>query len=96
MVGLVTFDFVLRLVLAGTRDVAFELDLRSDHFDDRASDATGFRIPTHVIANFESSFHGRAYFPKWISQIVESYVCQKLVEVVAKPLLWVSPVQSTV
>ncbi len=61
MVGLVTLDLVLRFILAGVSGVAFEFGLRGDDFDYLAGDAAGFRVPSHVIANCESSFHQQIY-----------------------------------
>jgi hypothetical protein len=49
VIGLITFDLVLRFIVAGMNGVTFELDLGCDHFNDPAADATGFRIPTYEI-----------------------------------------------
>ena len=49
MIGLITLDLVLRLIIAGMDGVTFELGFGCDHVNDLAADAASFRIPTHVI-----------------------------------------------
>jgi hypothetical protein len=58
VIGLVALDFVLRLVRAGTVNVAFVINVSSMDFDDFSAHPPGFRIPAHVIADFECLDHG--------------------------------------
>ena len=56
MVGLIAGDLILRLVFAGTLHVPFVIHVLDVDPDDLAADVPCFRIPGHVIANFESVF----------------------------------------
>src|SRR5450830_1392543 len=62
VVGLVTLDFILRLVRGGMVYVTFVVDVTSVHFDDFPAHPSGFRIPTHVIAYLERLDHLKAIF----------------------------------
>jgi hypothetical protein len=53
VIRFVAFDLVLRFIVACMNLVPFELDLGRYHLCNRAADAPGFRVPTHVIANRE-------------------------------------------
>lgn len=57
VVGLVTFDLILRIIWAGVMRIAFIRNVSGMDFDDDSADPAGFRIPAHVIANFEPSRH---------------------------------------
>ena len=57
VIGLVALDFVLRLVRGGTVNVALVIDILSMDFDDFSAHPPGFRIPAHVIADFECLDH---------------------------------------
>jgi hypothetical protein len=54
VIGLIAFDLVLRIILAGMNRVAFERDPGSNDSGDPAADPAGFRIPAHVISPFEA------------------------------------------
>ena len=54
VIGLIALDQVLRLVLRGVDDIAFELDFGRDFLLDGSSDSACFRVPRNVVANFES------------------------------------------
>lgn len=54
VIRLVALNFVLRLIPACVNLVALELDLGGNHPYDHAANVTGLRIPTDVIAHFES------------------------------------------
>jgi hypothetical protein len=56
--GLIAFDFVLRLLFTRVMDIAFVVHVFGVHARDFAADPASFRIPTHVIANFELLGHG--------------------------------------
>ncbi len=51
VLGLVTLDQILRLILGGMHGVSLELYFGGDLFLDRPSDSARFRIPLNVIAN---------------------------------------------
>ena len=57
MVGRVAFNQVLRLLFRGMDRVVLEPAGRGDFFLDRSADVAGFRVPSHVISNFEILFH---------------------------------------
>ena len=59
--SLVALDQILRLLLLGADGVGLEFDGGGDSFLDRSANAAGFRVPLHMIANFEFEFH-RHYF----------------------------------
>ena len=59
VIGLIALDLELRLILTGMNYVPLEFNPGSDYLDDPTADAAGFRIPTHMIANLEASFHRR-------------------------------------
>jgi len=54
VIRLVALNFVLRIIFACVNFVALELNLGGNHPYDRAADVTGLRIPTDVIAHFET------------------------------------------
>lgn len=53
VIGPVTLDFVLRLILARVAGVPLVLGIARMNFDDPAADLSGFGIPADVIADFE-------------------------------------------
>ena len=53
VIGPVTLDFVLRLILAGVARVPLVFGVACMNFDDPAADPSGFGIPSDVIADFE-------------------------------------------
>lgn len=53
----VTFDFILRILLARVVCIAFENEVLCVHLDDRAADMTCLGIPGHVVTDFESCAH---------------------------------------
>jgi hypothetical protein len=57
VLGLAAFDFVLRCFRSRMVCVAVDLEIACVYTNDRAADAPGFRIPAHVIADFESIRH---------------------------------------
>ncbi len=59
VISFVTLDLVLRLLLTCVNRVAFELNLGSDHFGDRAAYVARLRIPANVIATLEMFFRHR-------------------------------------
>src|SRR5215831_21334956 len=61
MVGLVAFNFVLRLVLARVMHVAFVIHVLRVHLDDSASDPPSLRIPAHAVARFEPFDHAYTF-----------------------------------
>ena len=58
VLGLIAFDFILRLLLARMMFVAFVVHIAGVHLDDVAADVARFRVPSHVVANFEFRAHG--------------------------------------
>jgi hypothetical protein len=57
MLGLATLDFILRIVLARVMGIPLVVNIFGMHFNDLAGDVACFRIPGHVIADFESFRH---------------------------------------
>jgi hypothetical protein len=57
MLSLVALDLVLRLIFTGVTWMAFVLGVAGVDPDDPAAHMPGFRIPSHVIANFELRAH---------------------------------------
>jgi hypothetical protein len=57
VIGLAALDFILRIVLARVMGISLVIDVVRMNFDDRAADMAGFRIPGHVIADFEPFRH---------------------------------------
>jgi hypothetical protein len=57
VIGLIALDFVLRIIRAGVVRVALVIDVLGMHLDDPAADAPGLRVPGHVVADFELSWH---------------------------------------
>lgn len=57
VIGLITLDLVLRIVLTCVMDVAFVVHIARMHSHDVATDPTSLGIPGHVIANFECLSH---------------------------------------
>src|SRR5262249_60647340 len=61
MVGLVAFDFVLGLVLAGVVDVSFVIHVLCMHLDDSPADPSGLRVPAYMVMQLESFFHTSSF-----------------------------------
>ena len=57
MICLVALDLVLRIVGRRVMNVAFVIDVSRMNSHDPPSNAPGFRVPTHVIADFEPIRH---------------------------------------
>ena len=62
MVGPVALDQILRLLFRGADRAALERDGRDDLLSDRFADAAGFRVPPHMISNFEVLLHRHDLF----------------------------------
>jgi hypothetical protein len=58
VVCFVARDLVLRIICAGMVRIALVIHILGMHFHYRAADPAGFRVPAHVIANFECLVHG--------------------------------------
>ena len=58
VIGLVTPDLVLRVILAGVVRVALVVEIPGVDLDDGAADVASFRVPGDVIADFELGWHG--------------------------------------
>jgi hypothetical protein len=56
VVGRIAFDLILRLVFARANGIALKFYRQPDDFDDFSPHTTGFRVPTHVVPDFKSSF----------------------------------------
>ena len=63
VIGLAALDFILRLILARVMSVPLVVKVLCMHFDDSAADMAGFRIPGHVIADFEPLRHHEPPIP---------------------------------
>jgi hypothetical protein len=61
VIGLITPDLVLRIILARMMDVAFVVHIRGVHLADPTPDATSLGAPAHVIADFERLCHRAAF-----------------------------------
>jgi hypothetical protein len=59
MVSGIALDQILRFLLGGMDPVALESDGRDDLFLDRSPDTAGFRVPGHMIFDFELLLHCR-------------------------------------
>ena len=57
VVGLVALDFILWIVRARVMRVSLVISIFCMNLDDLAADMTRFRVPRHVIANFEFRSH---------------------------------------
>jgi len=57
VVGLVAPNEILRFVLRGVVDIAFESHIGDDLLHDNAANPTCFRIPCNVVAAFELLGH---------------------------------------
>jgi hypothetical protein len=57
MVCLVTFDFIFRLVFAGMTRMSLIFRVVRMNSDNPAANMPSFRIPSNVIANFETFSH---------------------------------------
>ena len=55
VVRLVALDFILRIILARVVRISFVIEIFGMNLDDLAADMPGFRVPGHVIADFEVS-----------------------------------------
>jgi uncharacterized membrane protein SpoIIM required for sporulation len=58
VIALVTFDLILRLILAGVMGVAFVSNVLRVLFNDRSADMPRLRVPRHVIADLQVLYHG--------------------------------------
>ena len=61
VIGLITFDLVLRVVLARMMDITFVVHLARMHLHDTTTDPASFGIPTYVVADFEFPAHNWCY-----------------------------------
>ena len=57
VIGLTALDFILRIVLARVMGMSLVVDVFDMHFDDRAADMAGLRVPRYLITNFEALRH---------------------------------------
>jgi hypothetical protein len=57
VIRLVAFDLILWIILARMMDVTFVGHVARMHPHDMAADPARFRVPTYVIADFESLCH---------------------------------------
>src|SRR6266550_7376228 len=57
VIGLVAFDFVLGLVLAGVVDVSFVVHILCMHLDDSPADPPSLGIPAYTVTHLESLCH---------------------------------------
>jgi hypothetical protein len=57
MVGFVAFNLVLRIVRTRVMEIAFVIHIPFMHTHDAPADPACFRIPTHLIADFEYLRH---------------------------------------
>jgi hypothetical protein len=57
VVGLVALDFILWILRAGVMRVSLVVGIFCMNLDDLAAYMAGFRVPRHVIANFEFRSH---------------------------------------
>lgn len=53
MVGFVAFYLILRVVNGGVVSVALVVEIFGVYFDDPATDASSFGVPTYVVADLE-------------------------------------------
>ena len=60
MIGGVTANLELRVIRRAVPRVTLPLEVADMHLDDRSADTTGFRVPTHVVADFEGRGQRRA------------------------------------
>jgi hypothetical protein len=60
VVGFVALDFVLWIILTGVMRIPFIIDILRMRFDNPAADIAGFRVPGHVISDFEVPCHDGA------------------------------------
>src|SRR5271157_1309910 len=70
VVGLIALDFILRIIRSGVVYVSLVINICCMHRNDLAADAPGFRVPGHVIADFELSWHHGPppdSSPSWLS-----------------------------
>src|SRR5690606_27515118 len=61
VIGLVAFDLILGIVLAGAVRVPLVVEVFRMHLDNRSRDPAGLRIPADMVTNFEP-FTG--HFPR--------------------------------
>lgn len=57
VVSLVALDFILWIIRAGVVRIVLLIDISCMHLNDLAVDIPSFRVPGHVIADFEFSWH---------------------------------------
>ena len=50
-------DFILRVILACVMGIALVIEVFRMNFDDLAADMASLRVPSYVIADFESFCH---------------------------------------
>lgn len=58
MIGLVAFDFVLRVVLGSVVCIALIVKIPGVDFDDFSGNMAGFGVPGDVVAYYEFLIHG--------------------------------------
>ena len=63
VVGFIALDEILGLVFSGVVRVALHFDVGDRFLHDSAADAPCFRIPSYVIAAFESLGHPFCRYP---------------------------------
>ena len=66
VIGLIALDLVLRIILARMNRVAFERDPGRNDSGDPTADSAGFRVPAHVIADFEPIRHEARPGVTWV------------------------------
>jgi hypothetical protein len=58
VVSLVAFDLVLRVIFGRMMRVTFVVHILCVNFDHPTADVSGFRVPGHMIIEFEFLHHG--------------------------------------
>ena len=58
VVSLVALDLVLRVIFGRMMRVTFVVHILCVNFDDPTADMSGFRVPGHMIIEFEFLHHG--------------------------------------
>lgn len=69
MIGLVTFDLVLRILSGSMMRITFVSKVGSVHFYDSAGDSAGLRVPAYMIPHFKLVCHNNSLYPKNIKQL---------------------------
>ena len=57
MIGFTTLDFILRVIFAHVMGISFVIEVFRMNFDDLAAHMASLRVPSYVIADFESFRH---------------------------------------